>query len=780
MNKRVSSHRRPWVVVVLAGLLVTAGIGLGRIEPAGTKTGLIQFDAIIELNMDKGCANWVVFARYWVCQDYYAASVIWSEPHGSGFINMQAAVVLSDGTTFRTHNAKFPDWVPANTTYAKPLGERVPFQWGGGMYEDSEMRFAEAQAVSRRVYASDLAGLKDPGQEMGQPVDVNVREVVNGAPRKLAQLKVRTKDDKIQSMELFDKQHRQLCGIEYDYEQRSDAAKLSRLTAELPVRPDKLGINTNVTLMRGADRPDTKTIHVVKDVNYVSHKGGRSCTVTYKDVTLDDQTLRLPVRVEVRNSEDKRLMRSARLLNFKHVDLDKAAVWEAAKTFADYSNEAQAWRPLGSKYLNPSPKRAPVQVDPNDLAFARRLIAKYPVPELKMPGSPARESSSATQTQSRDPIERQGLAREEADARRRELEEWKRRNANTPKPPRIEIAPNDVRVIRQLCRLYRDMLMPLSEEQSRQLRTEGGQVVRSIPENEREISDLRDKLNEILKYHRIPTLPEDGPPPMDPNDRETIRRLQKYYETRATQKDRGLGGELEAVHALTRLDRMLKDYDAFEAHTIRYLQMLQDGGLPAMYMVGGCANIQTLAEAGQHEKANKLLRQWADKSAADNDPDAVYRFVSGDLDARANPWACVQLLDRFLKKSGPTPTQRYEGLALRALALGKIDKFLADPKTAEQAGRKAQAQWILSMTSRDALARRVEPALREALAAWQSLGSARLTEARPYSTSRMGATTQNLVDYPDATRLQETSALLDQAIRERTGQTRSGRPAPRR
>jgi hypothetical protein len=786
--KRISTYRcRLRVAVILAGLLAAAGIGLGRIEPAGQRAGLVQFDAVIELNMDKLSANWVVFARYWVCRDYYAVSVVWSEPHAQPVMSLEGLAVFSDPTSLRMDDAKFPHWAPTSTTYPKPLGERVPFQWGGGMYEAAEMRFAEAQAVSRRVYVSDLAGLKEAGRDTDQAIDVNVPETVGGVKRELARLKVLAKDDRIESMELFDNQQRQLCRIRYEYEQGTTVASMSKLVADLPVRPDRLGINTNVTLMRGANREETKTIRAVRDVNYVSHKGGRTCTVTYEGVVIGDQTLRLPVRVEVCNSEDGRLLRSARLLNFKHVHLDKAGVWDAARAFAGFSDEDRAWQRLADKYLSPSRRAAPIQVDPNDLAFARRLVAKYPVPEVLTPPRPARESSSDAQARSRGPGERARLAKERMDARVQELKELKQRSASTPKPPRMDVEPNDVRVIRQLRADYDKMLLPLTPEQKAKQRTEGGEIYRSIPQSEHEVFVLRDKLNQILRYHRVPTLPEDEPPPMDAHDRDLILRLEGHYEALGVQDDRGLGDRLKALHALTRLDKMLKDYDAFERHTVRYLQMLSDGGLTAMYMVGGCSNLQTLAEGGEYGKANKLMRQWADKSAAGNDADAIYRFVGGDLDGKANPWACVQLLDRFLRRPGLSPIERYEGLALRAITLNKIDKLLADPKTAERESRNAQAQWVLSSTRREELARRVEPALREAMSAWQSLGPARTSEARPYSTSRVSPRVQNLMDYPDATRLQETSAQLNQIVNERKIQMQTParpremqRPAPKR
>jgi len=784
MVEKRTYQRQLWTVVALACLSITAGIAFCQIEPSGKNAALIQFDVISELNMDEGFTNTIVFARYWVCRDYYAASVVWSEPHGKGVEDMKTAVILSDKTGFRMDNELYPDWKPTNTTYSKPLGERGPFRWGGGMYEGAEMRFAEAEAAARRVYVSDLGLLKDPNQRPNRVADVKVSEDSDSIKRKLARLKVRINGDKIESMELFDNQQRSLARMNYEYERDSNASRLAKLMAELPARPEKLAVNANLTSK--SSRGETKAYNV-KDVDYLYHKGARTCAVTYRDVTIGEETLRLPVRVEVRASDDKRLLRSARLMNFKRLDLDKAGVWDAARAFADLSDQDLAWRRLVGKYLEFEPKLGPMRADPNDLAFVRRLIAKYPVAEA--PPMP-RKSASQGRTPSGGIILDDGKqgwtkGREQAEARKQEqalrreqVKKWHEEIAKTPKPQRMEIEPNDARVIRQLVAHYSKKRRVPPEKESRK---EKGPVARILSESERERFALENKLRRILKYHRAPLLPEDRPLEMEPNDLAQIRQLQGYYERLATQQDRGLGGQLKAVYALTRLDMMLKDYDAFEGHTSCYLQMIQDANLAPMYMVGGHGSIETLVVAGQYEKANKLMRQWADKSVAQNEPNAILRFAGWDIGgSKRDPWASVQLLDRFLKKSALSAKQRYEGLALRAIALDKVDRLLADPETDDSELRKAQGQWILSTTKKEELAKRVEPALREAVSAWQSLGAARSAEAKPYSTANLGAFTMNLMGYPEATRLQETSALLNQIVRERTGQTGAGPSRPSR
>jgi len=770
-----------WIVVALIAPLVTA-VGFCRIQPSGTKAGLIRFDAVSEWNMDwTGSTNIVAFARYWVCQDYYAVSVVWTEPRGHGR-DMKTAMVLSDGTGFRMDNEHYPHWVPTNTTYPKPVGERPPFRWGGGAYGSEDMRFAEADALARRVYVSDLAPAKNPKSEADGVVDVNVPRGPGGVTRKLARLKVHAKDDRIESMELFDNQRQSLAKMRYEYEPGAGAARIRTLVAELTVRPEKLGVSSSVTFTR-AD--GTKTSYKIPDANYVSHKGGRTCTVTYRDVTLGDKVLRLPVQVRVQRSDNKQLLRSARLMNFKRVDLDKKGVWEAAKAFGSLGSEHSTWSRLVNKFLQFEPRVGSPSVDPNDFTFARRLIAKYPV--LERPPMPEKPSPVRMEREAPDLDPEMGMQQElmRAEARKREQAQWQEQTkkwheqaARVPKPKRMTVEPNDLRLIRQLSGRYHRMLLPpLTEEQRTELRTKGGMgPAWEIPERLREVKELRDKLEEILRYHHASPLPEDRAPEPNESDLKLIRQLKGHYEKLTLQQDQGLGGRFKALDALARLDLMLKDYDGFEGLFRRYLQMLRDAELNQMYMVGGYLYIDNLIEAGRYEDAKRLFGQWADSSAADNDADGVYRFCGSDLGGRGSPWAGLQVLDRFLKKPGLSPVQRYEGLALRAISLDKLDRLLADPETAYDEARKAQAGWVLSNTTKAQVARMVEPAVREAVAAWEALGPARLTEAKPYSTESMAPMERNMLESPDATRLQETSAKLDQIVRQRSGQKR---PAPR-
>jgi len=209
--------------------------------------------------------------------------------------------------------------------------------------------------------------------------------------------------------------------------------------------------------------------------------------------------------------------------------------------------------------------------------------------------------------------------------------------------------------------------------------------------------------------------------------------------------------------------------------------------LNEMYMLGGGRHIQTFVEVGQHERADGLVGPWAVKSAALNTANGVYRYCGSLRGGKGYPWLGLAVLDRFLKTPDLTPLERYEGLALRAIALEKIDKLLGDSKAQEEPSVATQARWILRSTTRARIAGRLRPAILEAVAAWEALGPARMTVAKPYSTRSMAAEQKNMYELPDATRLQETSAQLDRIVRQRFPQSASqsrpgsaGRSQPRR
>ncbi len=729
--KRTHHDHTLWIVTALTVFWAAVPIGLCHIQPVGRKAGLIQFDAVAEQNEEEGTINRLAFARYWVCADFYAVSIVWDEP--PVITPIRSLAILSDRTGLRMDDGLLHELVPVNTTYPKPLDDRGPLAlWSEFMY--AKARFAEVEAASRRVYASDLGPATTPKGDIDRVIDIKVAPGPDGVKRKVTQLKVHTTGDCIDTLESFDGQRKPLGRMKYEYQRDGSVPRLTRLTADWPERPEELAVDVDATTSSGGEM-----IRVKKTVStpYVSHKGGRTAVVTYSDVALGDTVLRMPVQVEVRRTSDKRLLRSVRLTNFKRVDMNEAAVWEAAKAFGAHTSEDQAWDDLARKY-HPSRPTVPLQVDPNDIAFVERMAAKYPVPEMASP---------PPDVAPRD--------------RFRYLTDRKKQEERNK--PRMQIDSHDAELIRKQIEQFRAMRMYRTPEERAVFYTQGWFYEQRAPsESERQVQELRSKLIRILGYHHAPPPPEEKPGAVEPNDLRLVRQLQSHYEKLAAQDDRGLGGQLKALDTLVRLDDFAQDYTALNGHAARYLQTLQDGRFVLMYTMRGYDMIKTFAKAHQYDKANRLMTPWADFSAAHNDADAIFRFVNQPTSYAAASWANVLLLDRLLKKSGLSPLERYEALALRAIALDTIDKLLANPEVSEQ------AQWILSGTTKPAISKTVEPAVRQAVAAWESLGPARNNAAKPYSTAQVRPSPLvDSRDIPRAMRLQETSAQLNRIAQQR-------------
>jgi len=68
-------------------VLLLSGRSAAKVEPTGTNMGVVQFDAVIELNRYSPGSlrhdHTMIFARYWVARDYYSASVVWAEPQST-------------------------------------------------------------------------------------------------------------------------------------------------------------------------------------------------------------------------------------------------------------------------------------------------------------------------------------------------------------------------------------------------------------------------------------------------------------------------------------------------------------------------------------------------------------------------------------------------------------------------------------------------------------------------------------------------------------------------
>jgi len=751
-------------------------LSAASIIPSGNNIGTLQFDAVVELIRERQLASWVVFARYWVYRDFYCIAVIWSEPRGHGIMDLKTNIVLSDKDSFKIHNDSYAFWKPINATYQKPVGPRPPFEWGGGPCEIAELRFADAHALARRVYVEDVEQvLRGPSDGSFNWRDLPIPSRA-GTTEDLARARVQIAGGKIQRMELFDPNQKLLARLSYDYT-GGNSLRIDRLTAELPERPVKLATHVNDVTV--TDSNGTRTLRL-PDTDYIRHKGGRICTVEYRDVAIGKITARLPVSIEVRSAVNGSLLRSARIVNFRLVDMDKTKALEAAKAFAGLTDEDRRLRKILDRFLPsdlPRWKVKDVKVDPNDLGFVRVLIAKYPLPEtpnpprlVEVPGQkitpPAMPIDPNHAKEYREYLQQQHQERQrQLELSRKQREQYYKEFYSRLKPPRLMIEPNDLRAIRALLVHYDRMLSPPPEKM-------GEPYVYDIPKELYHISDFRSALRNILAYHHQPELPEDAPAKPNQEEFQAIQQLRNRYLDLTSGNEKGLGGRLKALHAVTQLDEVLQDWRSQDTHNRQYLDLLNDYGLCRVCMESGCYAIETMVKAGQPDMAYEFMRTWASRCISNNEPNDILRFANVEVRMQSSCWPTLWLVDGLLRRPGLTPIQRYQCLAVRAIVLHKVDSLLAGLDQADNKATKAPSYWIPRNLTRQQIASQVGPAIQQAVSAWRSLGPAAFDQARPYTSSGIPAAYQYIVGVPDSTPLQELSAMLDQIVWQRS--TRAG------
>lgn len=272
----------------------------------------------------------------------------------------------------------------------------------------------------------------------------------------------------------------------------------------------------------------------------------------------------------------------------------------------------------------------------------------------------------------------------------------------------------------------------------------------------------RQKLLLLVGYHLKPVLPEQLAGPLDPNDMPLIRQLQEHLRMLA-REDQTLGGRLGALSALMRLQAILKDYTGFEEYAVQRLDLLRSACLYRVDLDCGSGAVESL-----YDRAKRILSKLVAEALANNQTDDLLTFTKWQVELAGQWWTALQLSDGLIKRPGLDQFQRYQALALRAVALDRLEGLLASLSTVDDQADLAQGKWVLSMTSRAAISRQVDPAVRQAVLAWEGLGPARFDQARPLTVSNMPPMARNLFELPDPTPLQEISAMLDQVVRKRT------------
>ncbi len=353
MKRKSSCLSHMTLALVPAGSLFLAfalcGVAPGKIEPTGTNVGVVQFDAVIELNRyspDSLRHDYtVMFARYWVARDYYSAAVVWAEPQSTDMFFAVRPPGLSFASNRQEFKVQHESIKKDNEAYKKPVGERGVFRYKFGSYPIDNVRFAEKEALAARIYAADLEHLQDANQTHTETLSLSKATCEAENSRSVSRLRIQASAGHIDSIDLFDEKEHLLKSINYEYANKDGKVYLRRQIGTLPERPMTVGFNgegMKVTL-------DGKEYRY-RELEAPNHAGGRRCTVEYEPVKLGAKEVILPIRVTVRGGKDDQILRSVHLTNFKKVKLDNAGAAETARQYARFTDEQRKYQELRSRY----------------------------------------------------------------------------------------------------------------------------------------------------------------------------------------------------------------------------------------------------------------------------------------------------------------------------------------------------------------------------------------------------------------------------------------------
>jgi hypothetical protein len=353
--------------LAIAGVAVLSlGSASRGIEPTGSKVGVVQFDAIIELNSVSHGSHVLLFARYWVSPEFYCVGVVWAEPHGTGldisFYPPSLVIVSDDGQFSISHDVK-PEY---GTACRKPLPERGVFRFMYGDYPIQNLQFVEQEVSRTRIRVSDLGDLDLSGGGVEQSLNYSVEKNQTDVNGLASRLGVRTQDGRIDSLRFLDSQGRVLKSLDYEYAQTHARTYLVREHVQLPERQVVVGL-----------QGDQAIVTKVRDQQYeysqfetIHHEGGRKCTIEYAPASLGGKEVVVPVETTVCDGQGTEVLRSARMMNFRRIELDANAVREAASRFCCFTDEHRQYRDLLVKYW----EKPPVEVivpDVNTIAHLR-------------------------------------------------------------------------------------------------------------------------------------------------------------------------------------------------------------------------------------------------------------------------------------------------------------------------------------------------------------------------------------------------------------------------
>ena len=353
----------------LVALVIFAMIVCGDCEVAvksGQKfPGVVQFDAIIEIDppLSPNCVT--LFARYWVATNYYCLGILWAEPYGTRIwfpIYPPTLRVASDDYSFSVSSDFFPK---NNAMYKKPVGDRGTFVNMFGDYPVSNLRFADEEGYAGRLYLKDLSAfVQGGGSGSKQGIIVSLPDN-HAQKRKDCSVKIDSQNEEISSLSLFGGDGQLVKQCEYQYTNAVDLRELVSETTSWPERHTKTGVQEGAVNVKLAQRNLE-----VKSFESIYEAGGRSSTVEYRPITLGQATVRLPVTITVRRTKDREIIRSVQMTNFHLVKKSETECSQSSQEFSACVPAEQTYRAYTARYWHCDPK----EVSTTDVAGIKGLL----------------------------------------------------------------------------------------------------------------------------------------------------------------------------------------------------------------------------------------------------------------------------------------------------------------------------------------------------------------------------------------------------------------------
>lgn len=348
-------------------LLLSSAAQTRPAAPTGCAVGTVRFDAIIELNAPIVGTHVVLFARYWVAPTFYHVAIVWAEPY-VGTINFPVfpitLAISSNKEQFQLSN-QLDRRIDA--VFAKPLGDRGVFVYRFNNYPLPNIRFAEREAITARLYASDWANAGEPNDGWAV-IGLTRDSAKTAAKRNIRRIRALAIVDQTKVVEILDGGGKLLKSITYEYAQANDGRILCKENVLLPATPMTVGFE-NKGLIVNVDGQE----HTIRQFVTAHHAGGRKCTVDYERVRMGAKTLPLPENIDIRRNDTGYALRSARLFNYVRTDLTDEQCREAAERFCHLNDRESKHREFLIKYWF----RSPSHVNESDVKTLMELRGEF-------------------------------------------------------------------------------------------------------------------------------------------------------------------------------------------------------------------------------------------------------------------------------------------------------------------------------------------------------------------------------------------------------------------